>query len=748
MSSRRYDVFELFIHPMGDTYKAQVMRSPGGTGETAFESPFASEEIEAFLVQLGFRRRTRGGTPLAAAQELGGRLFKAVFRDEILVAFRNSIASCSKRNRRLRLLLRLDSVPDLAVLPWEYLFDSVHGTFLGHTEDTTIVRCPFVGDAPRRLQIRPPLRVLVVTADPKDYPQLEIEREFAHLRDAFSSSPFLIDHSRMSGSTLESLRQRLKSESFHVLHFIGHGEFHEDTEQGFLVLEDQSQKAHLVDSHRLASVLHRPLSLVVLNACHGARVAALNPFGGVAYALLRSGIPAVAAMQSFVSDAAAVTFAREFYNDLAQNGSVDQAVAVARQSIFDRSDIEWGIPVLYLRSDDDRIFQAKKLKIPHEDTGKKMSALVSRSVPPSGLEEIKWSVSLRAAGLRGYMVTSRSPAGEVAEHMSSPLEIERLSAMFKTLAARTHEKQAGIHGQSELTESAERVGEVLCEALVPSALRREFDTTYKRARSGQVRLSFSLEIGWEARRMASLPWEFLHRESFLNLERTVYFFRSLHCGRSTGMISCESPLRILVVGPSCEDSGEKRWWTDRKWTKGQGIEIETLVDSNTKEALHHSLWRGGFDVLHLSGRAIVKEHSWKGVLLLESRGEGMQPVDAEYLAKHMSEECSKRLQLVSFEAINHIEGEINPLIDLAGTLVGRGAPCTLALHFPLSSRAASAFWSTVYRLLAKGEAVSRAVSDGRRAVHVECPHSKEWGSPTLFAALPEETLMIKNWQAG
>jgi len=744
MSNRRYEIFDLLIDAVGRTYKARVLRSPANDGETTFESPFTGGEVEDFFARLGFSRRTRGGpsSQLVAAQELGGRLFDAVFRDEILAAFRSSLEVCRKNHHGLRLLLRLGSVPDLAILPWEYLFDRSRRRFIGQSEETTIVRCPSTGDVPQRLQVRPPLRILVVAADPQNLPRLDIEQECENLRNIFDSSIPRIAHVRLGKVTLESLRRQLKSDHFHVLHFIGHGEFDEKSGQGALFLEDENRKAHPVEGARLAALLHRKFSLVVLNSCHGAKLAAVNPFGGVAHSLLQQGIPAVVAMQTLVSDIAAVTFAREFYTDLAQHGSVDHAMTEARRAILVESDVEWGIPVLHMRSDDDRIFQIRKIRPSHE--GKlsqpaeppapaSESSIYSQKGPGSDLQELKWSATLRALDHRGYTLTSKSPVGVVTERMILPLEGESLPVLLAKLAS-------GIHSQAGLPESVKELGGQLCDAMFPSSVRQEFDTIYKFVRDRGAHLSLTLEIGWELKRLASLPWEFLYRENFLNIERNVSFVRCSPGGSPTRSKTGEGPLRILLVGssePLRESSDEMRWWADRKWAKEPSVETEILVDAD-REAVRQALWKGGFDVLHFNCRAAVKEFSSKGVLLLESRREGMQPIDADYLAGHMSEEeFSKKLMMVSFEPTGLVESEINPLIDLAGTLVGRGAPCALALHFPLSFQAAVTFWGTVYRLMAEGEEVSRAVSDGRRAVRAECPGSNEWGSPALFAAFPE-----------
>jgi hypothetical protein len=65
-------------------------------------------------------------------------------------------------------------------------------------------------------------------------------------------------------------------------------------------------------------------------------------------------------MQSPIPDRTAFIFAREFYRCLALGYPVDAAVAEARKGIFlevDRDAPDWGIPALFLRAEDGRLFE-------------------------------------------------------------------------------------------------------------------------------------------------------------------------------------------------------------------------------------------------------------------------------------------------------------------------------------------------------------------------------------------------------
>jgi hypothetical protein len=80
----------------------------------------------------------------------------------------------------------------------------------------------------------------------------------------------------------------------------------------------------------------------------------------VARTLVRKELPAVIAMQAPISDGAARTFAYEFYGALADDYPVDAALSEARKAIYRQgNELEWGIPVLFMRSADGMLWDAE-----------------------------------------------------------------------------------------------------------------------------------------------------------------------------------------------------------------------------------------------------------------------------------------------------------------------------------------------------------------------------------------------------
>jgi hypothetical protein len=346
-------------------YRVRVVNAPAGTtAPIPFTLPFSQLEFENFVLKIGRPRRVvrRVDAPeTAAIKTFGDQLYRALFHDELEVNLLRSLGDAAANGMGLRLRLRLSDTPELAELPWEYLYDRTRNRFLALYNRTPLVRFLEVPDPPRALLVRPPLRVLVMIASPSDYPQLDVEQEWRKLRVALGALEQAghVRLERLETATLAALRQRLRRDDWHVFHFIGHGGFDQDTQDGVLLLEDQTGRGWRVSGHDLGVLLndHDPLRLVFLNACEGARADPSDPFAGTAQSLLQRGVPAVVAMQFEITDPAAISFAHELYAAVADGYPLDAAMAEARKAIWaDGNQVEWATPVLYLRAPDARIF--------------------------------------------------------------------------------------------------------------------------------------------------------------------------------------------------------------------------------------------------------------------------------------------------------------------------------------------------------------------------------------------------------
>jgi acyl carrier protein len=382
-----YHDFDLLIEPGAPgNYRARVLRSPAGeSAPVEFTLPFSDVELENLVLKVGLaRRRTRGaGRPESAPlKEFGGKLYGAVFQDELRDLLRNSLTQTRARQEGMRLRLRLADVPELADLPWEFLYDPRLNRFLARSSHSPLVRYLDLPDPPQPLSVTGPLRLLVMISSPSGYDPLDVEQEWSLLTGALArqqeEGQVIIER---LPATMSGLRRRLRQEEFHIFHFIGHGFYHPEWHDGALVMEDRNGHPHEVPGEELGGLLHEydQTRLAVLNACEGARGSVSDPFAGVAQSLIQQGLPAVVAMQFAITDDAAIIFATELYAAIADGYPIEAALAEARGAILDEGNpTEWGTPVLYSRAPDGRLFDLPPLDQIREEAERQAQAEAER----------------------------------------------------------------------------------------------------------------------------------------------------------------------------------------------------------------------------------------------------------------------------------------------------------------------------------------------------------------------------------
>jgi hypothetical protein len=357
--------FDVWIDQKADgVYRAKAWSGAAGFEATeSFTLPPNLASGEIHLSGGGEPRGggTAGGEGGVTLEAAGEELFRTVFRGELLKAFQGCLAK-SRSGPGLRIRLRLNDVPHLAALPWEYLYDAGGQGFLALSARTPVVRYLELSEGLNTLLVEPPLRVLAVISTPRGYRELaEADEEWRRLCAALGPlrRGGLIEIERLAHPTLAALEERLRTgQPVHVLHFVGHGGFSELRGEGVLVFEDEEGNGVPVGGPSLAYLLqdHPSLRLAVLNACNGARSSDEDTFTGAAQALVQHGVPAVIAMQSEVMDETACSFAEKFYRGLASGLPVDACVGEVRRVLAAEHNPEWGTPALYLRATDSRLF--------------------------------------------------------------------------------------------------------------------------------------------------------------------------------------------------------------------------------------------------------------------------------------------------------------------------------------------------------------------------------------------------------
>ena len=271
----------------------------------------------------------------------------------------------------------------------------------------------------RPLAATMPLRILGMVANPRDLTQLDIQREKQRIEDATRdlAARGMITLTWLEGQTFRDLQRAIRHGPWHIFHFAGHGGFDNNADEGLVALSDENGCAHWMHASELGRLLadHDPLRLAVLNSCEGARGGERDVFSSTASILLRRGIPAVVAMQYEITDVAAVELARALYEALADGLPVDEAVAEARKtiSVAVANTIEWGTPVLYMRTPDGVLF----------DLG---DALMHRATPvhnPHGVSETKSGEAAKSA--RPMPIPSEQQPGAAAAARNPALSLWR-----------------------------------------------------------------------------------------------------------------------------------------------------------------------------------------------------------------------------------------------------------------------------------------------------------------------------------
>lgn len=336
-----------------------------------------AQEVPRGIRQGGVRSLTRAHGLIPASDRranqldlLGQKLFRIAIPKAIGGHFADKWRERQTRGVRTRVWLQLCDARSHC-WPWELLSDPSQGPegFLALERFTPLVRCLRRPKPGRQLKpVEPPLRILGVTASPIGEADLDTRGEQRNLERALRELKRLklVELKWISGNDTARQLQEATNPSqpgWHVIHFICHGGFSKRAGLGLVVFADASGRPHRVNAAKLKNLLAAPsLRMVVLNSCHGALSDGGGLFASTA-AKLAQMVPAVVAMQTAISDPAALAFSSELYDGLAGGLAVDRAVTEARIRLSTRTDfIEWPTPVLYLDTLDGGIFPLTTVK--------------------------------------------------------------------------------------------------------------------------------------------------------------------------------------------------------------------------------------------------------------------------------------------------------------------------------------------------------------------------------------------------
>ena len=342
-----------------DNYKAAVVDSKNNLqAEQDFSLPFNTLKMREDLKHLEELSLSSKVAKDDFHIKFGNMLYNKVFSGDFSDYFNQCLKEAFAKEQGLRIRVRIDGAkaPELNSIPWEFLHDGQD--FLVTKMETPISRLPLEVSLHDTNPIEESLKMLVVVSSPLNLPDhqvLNTEREQEVILEALDKliRDRKLEIDFVDEASLDTIQDYLSEKDYHVLHFTGHGVFDEDSEQGFLLLEDEKGQRSNVKNEDIAAILgnHKSLRLVVLSACQSAKASHNKGYPALAYTLLQRGIPSVLAMQYSVLDSSATSFAERFYSDLAVSKPVDLALTSARLALMvgeNKNRVDFATPVLFL----------------------------------------------------------------------------------------------------------------------------------------------------------------------------------------------------------------------------------------------------------------------------------------------------------------------------------------------------------------------------------------------------------------
>ena len=305
----------------------------------------------------------------AEVQAFGATLHQALFVGEINLLFQRALGeTIGKEELGVRLRLSIHP-PELAALPWEFLYSPERHLFLAASVETPLSRYIDLPEPVRKLACPEKVHILVVI--PKNSGlNTTAERQALEEVSAQLGNKLTVDF--LEGEVTSAvIRAALRKKEYHIFHYAGHGSFENDG--AFIHLDHIKKRTEPMPAGLFAQFFldYPSIRLVFLNACQGATRSSHQALVGAAPQLALRGVPAVVAMQYPIANDEAILFASEFYAELCHErtgGQVEIAISRARKALLQERPGRpaFGNPVLYLRAEDGRLWEAKGALVAEE----------------------------------------------------------------------------------------------------------------------------------------------------------------------------------------------------------------------------------------------------------------------------------------------------------------------------------------------------------------------------------------------
>ena len=364
MSGFSPDPVNVEILSQGPTLPCRIrLTLPDGSGDSGtLNQADMLQQISVLQTQLD----------LESQQIFGQTLYRALFPGNLSNQFTAALKASGERG--IRLTLTIDpALPKIHRVPWERLYFPTGSKWHALAASPMVVFSRFLQTGnPWGVPIQSGvLKILVVISSPFTagnnlYVDEAVEEKT--IQEVFQSFPNQTEVEVLAGAiTLQDIANRLMQGSgFDILHYIGHGEWREDEQTGYLILSKKYDDGSIGPDGVTATAITqlfgaapRLPQLVFLAACESGQQSSSDAFTGVGPQLVQAGCAAVVCMQEKVETAIARQFAAAFYQNLFESGCVDLAINRARSGLLQHEYVQWAVPALYMHQTDGLLFSPR-----------------------------------------------------------------------------------------------------------------------------------------------------------------------------------------------------------------------------------------------------------------------------------------------------------------------------------------------------------------------------------------------------
>ena len=271
------------------------------------------------------------------------------------------------------------------------------------------------------------------------------------------------------------------------------------------------------------------------------------------------------------------------------------------------------------------------------------------------------------------------------------------------------------------------------------AWSRSLDTTRSAGEGLRVRLQLT-----DAPQLAGLPWELLwdrRSHTYLAQSERTPVVRYLEVTQPPRPLVVDGPLRILVVAvlahrpPRAGRRGGMAPAQDALADRvAAGLVHLDRLPAPTTTAL--AVWLRDHDVhiLHVIGHGDYDEQQQEGVLYFCDAYGRSVAVPPGVLGPYLHDHDPLRLVFLNACQSGRL-GAADPFSGMAQRLVQQDCTAVVAMQFPISDGAATAFTGEFYAALADGMPVDQATTSARKALLAG--YASEWATPVLYLNAPD-----------